>query len=87
LARIVKLITEAAHAAAQGDTMTAKVWMITGASRGLGAEIAKAVLDAGDKLIATARGVEAIEHLGGHKNVVAVSVVCKLPLLHNAVEE
>jgi NADP-dependent 3-hydroxy acid dehydrogenase YdfG len=87
LARIVKLIAEAAHAAAQGDPMTGKVWMITGASRGLGAEIAKAVLDTADKLIATARGVEAVEHLSSHKNVVAVSVVCKLPLLHNAVEE
>jgi NAD(P)-dependent dehydrogenase (short-subunit alcohol dehydrogenase family) len=34
--------------------MAEKVWMITGASRGLGAELAKAVLAAGDKLIATA---------------------------------
>ena len=33
-----------------------KVWMITGASRGLGAEIAKAALAAGEKVIATGRG-------------------------------
>jgi NAD(P)-dependent dehydrogenase (short-subunit alcohol dehydrogenase family) len=32
-----------------------KVWLITGASRGLGRALAAAVLDAGDKLIATAR--------------------------------
>jgi NADP-dependent 3-hydroxy acid dehydrogenase YdfG len=35
--------------------MAQKVWMITGASRGLGAEIAKAVLAAGEKVIATGR--------------------------------
>jgi short-subunit dehydrogenase len=35
--------------------MTQKTWFITGASRGIGAEIAIAVLAAGDQLIATAR--------------------------------
>jgi NADP-dependent 3-hydroxy acid dehydrogenase YdfG len=35
--------------------MAEKVWMITGACWGLGAEIAKAVLAAGEKLIATAQ--------------------------------
>ncbi len=35
-----------------------KVWMITGASRGLGREIAKAVLAAGESVIATARRPE-----------------------------
>ena len=34
---------------------TKKVWFITGASRGFGFEIAKAVLDAGDKVVATVR--------------------------------
>ena len=33
--------------------MAQKVWMITGASRGLGTEIAKAALAAGEKVIAT----------------------------------
>lgn len=37
--------------------MAQRVWMITGASRGLGAEIAKVVRAAGDKLI-----VKAMEH-------------------------
>jgi NAD(P)-dependent dehydrogenase (short-subunit alcohol dehydrogenase family) len=32
-----------------------KVWLITGSSRGLGRELAKAVLAAGDRLVATAR--------------------------------
>jgi NAD(P)-dependent dehydrogenase (short-subunit alcohol dehydrogenase family) len=32
-----------------------KVWLVTGSSRGLGLEIAKAVLAAGDRLVATAR--------------------------------
>ncbi len=41
-----------------------KVWMITGASRGLGAEIAKAALASGDTVIATARRKEDIR-LGG----------------------
>jgi NAD(P)-dependent dehydrogenase (short-subunit alcohol dehydrogenase family) len=40
--------------------MAPKVWMITGASRGLGAEIAKAVLAAGEKVIATGRGKDGI---------------------------
>ena len=36
--------------------MAQKVWMITAASRGLGAEVAKAALAAGEKVIATGRG-------------------------------
>ncbi|MBB4123111.1 SDR family NAD(P)-dependent oxidoreductase [Martelella radicis] len=32
-----------------------KVWLITGSARGLGLHIAKAVLEAGDRLVATAR--------------------------------
>jgi NAD(P)-dependent dehydrogenase (short-subunit alcohol dehydrogenase family) len=54
--------------------MARKVWMITGASRGLGAEIAKAVLAAGEQLIATAREARALAHLGNHDNVIAVSM-------------
>jgi NAD(P)-dependent dehydrogenase (short-subunit alcohol dehydrogenase family) len=37
--------------------------MITGASRGFGAEISKAVLASGDKLVATARNTSSLAHL------------------------
>lgn len=36
-----------------------KVWMVTGASRGLGREIARAALDAGETVVATARSADA----------------------------
>jgi NAD(P)-dependent dehydrogenase (short-subunit alcohol dehydrogenase family) len=52
--------------------MTQKVWIITGASRGLGAEIAKAVLSAGDKVIATARKISTLDYLGKDSNAIAV---------------
>lgn len=35
-----------------------KVWFITGAARGIGAQIAKAALDAGDRVVATGRHLE-----------------------------
>lgn len=40
-----------------------KVWFITGASRGFGSVWANAALERGDKVVATARKVEAIAHL------------------------
>ncbi|KAJ5579970.1 uncharacterized protein N7459_005955 [Penicillium hispanicum] len=39
-----------------------QVWLITGTSSGLGMEFVKAVLDRGDKVIATARNVDRIAH-------------------------
>ena len=39
---------------------TPKTWLVTGASRGLGAAIVRAVLDAGDRVIATARNREVL---------------------------
>jgi NAD(P)-dependent dehydrogenase (short-subunit alcohol dehydrogenase family) len=53
--------------------MAAKVWMVTGASRGIGAEIAKAAVAAGDKLIATARDARAFDRFKGNDNVIAVA--------------
>ena len=38
----------------------AKIWFITGASRGLGVEFAKAAMRAGDRVVATGRKVEAV---------------------------
>ncbi|HXW91265.1 MAG TPA: oxidoreductase [Terriglobales bacterium] len=37
-----------------------KVWFVTGATRGIGSEIAKAALAAGDKVVATGRNPEAV---------------------------
>lgn len=41
----------------------AKVWLITGSSRGLGRDLAKAVLAAGDRLVATARTPQQLHEL------------------------
>jgi NAD(P)-dependent dehydrogenase (short-subunit alcohol dehydrogenase family) len=40
-----------------------KVWLITGSSRGLGRDLAKAVLAAGHRLVATARKPEDLHDL------------------------
>src|SRR5215469_6117542 len=40
-----------------------KTWLITGSSRGLGRALAEAVLESGDKLVATARRVEGLQDL------------------------
>ncbi len=39
----------------------AKTWFVTGAARGIGAEIVKAALDAGDRVVATARNPRNLE--------------------------
>lgn len=52
--------------------MAQRVWLITGASRGFGAEISKAVLASGDKLAATARTMEGLEHLGANGNLFTI---------------
>jgi NAD(P)-dependent dehydrogenase (short-subunit alcohol dehydrogenase family) len=55
--------------------MAEKVWLVTGASRGFGAEIAKAALAAGDKVIATARKVKGLKgSLGGGDRILAVKM-------------
>lgn len=47
-----------------------KVWVVTGASRGLGAVIAAAALERGDSVAALARTPADVEHrLGGHPNL------------------
>ena len=38
-----------------------KTWFITGANRGLGLEVARAALQSGDKVVATARNPKQIE--------------------------
>ncbi|BAY66784.1 short-chain dehydrogenase/reductase SDR (plasmid) [Calothrix brevissima NIES-22] len=54
--------------------MTQKTWFITGASRGIGAEIAKAVLTAGDQLIATARNKTDLDQFESNPNVLTLSM-------------
>jgi NAD(P)-dependent dehydrogenase (short-subunit alcohol dehydrogenase family) len=54
--------------------MTQRTWLITGASRGFGAEIAKAVLAAGDRLIATARNQADLQQFGTSKDVLTLSM-------------
>jgi NAD(P)-dependent dehydrogenase (short-subunit alcohol dehydrogenase family) len=47
----------------------AKTWFITGAARGIGAEIVKAALAAGDQVVATGRNAASIEKtFGAHKD-------------------
>ena len=51
-----------------------KVWLVTGASRGIGAEIAKAVLSSGDRLIATARKKESLSGLSPSDDLLCLSL-------------
>jgi len=52
----------------------AKTWFITGAGRGLGAEIAKAVIKAGDRAVATGRSRKAIASVLGPDDEQLLSV-------------
>jgi len=54
--------------------MTQKTWLITGASRGIGAEIAKAVLATGDQLIATARKKTDLHQFESNSNVLTLNL-------------
>jgi NAD(P)-dependent dehydrogenase (short-subunit alcohol dehydrogenase family) len=52
-----------------------KVWLITGASRGLGVEIAKAVLASGDSVIATGRNIARVAAaVGQHESMLPVTL-------------
>lgn len=52
-----------------------KVWFITGATRGIGADIAKAALAAGDKVVATSRQKESVTRaLGSSEHLLALSL-------------
>ena len=55
--------------------MTEKnVWLVTGAGRGLGVDIAKAALISGHAVVATARNAESINALGEHDDLLAVAL-------------
>lgn len=69
-----------------------KVWLITGAGRGMGAEFARAALAAGHRVVATGRRPEAIaKSVGVHENLLAVKLDVTRPVdaeaaVHAAVE-
>jgi NAD(P)-dependent dehydrogenase (short-subunit alcohol dehydrogenase family) len=45
-----------------------KIWLVTGASRGLGREIARAAFDAGETVVATARSADAVRDAFGSEH-------------------
>ncbi|MEZ4630473.1 MAG: SDR family NAD(P)-dependent oxidoreductase [Deinococcales bacterium] len=52
-----------------------KVWLITGASRGMGVDFAKAVLAAGHKVVATGRNLDAVNKaIGKAENLLVVKL-------------
>lgn len=51
------------------------VWFITGAARGMGVDVAKAALDAGHRVVGTARDAAKVTAaLGEHENLLALSL-------------
>ena len=55
--------------------MESSVWLITGASRGMGLEFARKALEHGQKVVATARKPQAVEEaLGAQDNLLAVAL-------------
>ncbi len=64
------------------------VWMITGASRGLGSEFARVALERGCRVAATARKPEVVSKtLGRHENLLPVALdVTDLDQIHAAVQ-
>src|SRR4051795_1894555 len=56
-------------------TPTSPVWFVTGAARGMGVELVKAALDAGARVVGTARDAAKVTAaLGEHDNLLAVSL-------------
>lgn len=54
---------------------TSAAWFITGAARGMGIELARAALDAGHRVVGTARDAAKVTAtLGAHDNLLAVSL-------------
>ena len=51
-----------------------KVWFVTGASRGMGAQIASAVVQAGHRLVATARRKESLAGIPQSEDALCLSL-------------
>ena len=65
-----------------------KVWLITGAGRGLGVDIAKAALAAGHAVVATGRDAAKVAAaVGGHDNLLAIKLDVTRPEDAQAVVE
>jgi NAD(P)-dependent dehydrogenase (short-subunit alcohol dehydrogenase family) len=61
--------------ATTSDMNNKKTWLITGASRGMGVDFAKAALSAGDNVVATGRNPEAIvKAIGENADLLAVKL-------------
>ena len=57
------------------DSVARKVWLITGAGRGLGLDIAKAALDAGHYVVATGRDpLKVAATVGEHENLLSIKL-------------
>lgn len=56
------------------DVLMSKVWLVTGCSRGLGREIAQAVLASGHRLVATARQRGDLAFLGSSDRLLTVAL-------------
>ncbi|MCG8346206.1 MAG: SDR family oxidoreductase, partial [Chloroflexales bacterium] len=66
-------------------SIISKVWLVTGSSRGLGRAIAQAALNAGHRVIATARKPEQLQDLIDHygKNILTVELDVTVPAAVN----
>jgi NAD(P)-dependent dehydrogenase (short-subunit alcohol dehydrogenase family) len=52
-----------------------KIWLITGAGRGMGVELAKAALAAGHGVVATGRNTETVKRaVGDHDDLLVVAL-------------
>jgi NAD(P)-dependent dehydrogenase (short-subunit alcohol dehydrogenase family) len=52
-----------------------KIWLVTGAGRGMGTDIARAALDAGHAVVATGRKADRVaEALGAHEDLLTVAL-------------
>jgi NADP-dependent 3-hydroxy acid dehydrogenase YdfG len=66
-----------------------KVWLVTGCSTGLGKCLVSAILARGDKVIATARKLSALEELNGldHVKILSLDVTSPQSVLDSKVRE